>query len=75
MTDLTAFDYIWLHLTTFTYNVYDTLIERLATDIAETVLQQSKVQQVQVQLRKLTPPLPDFSGSIQIEITKTKSDL
>jgi dihydroneopterin aldolase len=50
------------------------LIERLATDIAETVLQQSKVQQVQVQLRKLTPPIPDFSGSIQIEITKTQSE-
>ncbi|MGB3535904.1 MAG: dihydroneopterin aldolase [Microcoleaceae cyanobacterium] len=52
---------------------YD-LIERLTSDIAETLLQQSKVQQVKVQLRKLTPPIPDFSGSIQIEITKIKSD-
>ena len=50
------------------------LIERLATDIAETLLQQSKVPQVKVQLRKLTPPIPDFSGSIQIEITKTQEE-
>ena len=48
------------------------LIERLATDIADTLLQQSKVQKVRVQLRKLTPPIPDFSGSIQVEITKAK---
>jgi dihydroneopterin aldolase len=51
------------------------LVERLTSDIAETLLQQSKVQQVTVQLRKLTPPIPDFSGSIQIEMTRNKLNL
>ena len=46
------------------------LVERLATEIADTLLQQLKAEQITVQLRKLSPPIPDFSGSIQIEITR-----
>lgn len=48
------------------------LIERLATEIADTLLQRLSVEQITVQLRKLSPPIPDFSGSIQIEITRQK---
>lgn len=51
-------------------------IERLATAIAETTLisQQSKpvVEQVQVRLTKLNPPIPDFTGQVTVEITRRR---
>ncbi|MEB3336563.1 MAG: dihydroneopterin aldolase [Leptolyngbyaceae bacterium] len=48
------------------------LIERLATAIAEAILQFEPIQQVQVHLTKLAAPIPDFGGKITIEITRTR---
>lgn len=48
------------------------LIERLATAIAQLILQSDKVTQVQVRLSKPAAPIPDFSGKITIEITRSK---
>jgi 7,8-dihydroneopterin aldolase/epimerase/oxygenase len=48
------------------------LIERLATVIAEAVLAYPQVQQVKVCLTKVTPPIPDFSGQVQVEIVRSK---
>ncbi len=49
------------------------LVERLATDIAETLLDQPLVESVRVLLTKLAPPIPDFGGNIKIDITKNKN--
>ncbi|MCG9890778.1 MAG: dihydroneopterin aldolase [Thermosynechococcaceae cyanobacterium MS004] len=48
------------------------LIERLATVIAEAVLAYPQVHQVRVCLTKMTPPIPDFSGQVQVEIVRSK---
>ncbi|ERT07611.1 dihydroneopterin aldolase [Lyngbya aestuarii BL J] len=48
------------------------LVERLASEIAQALLQQPLVQQVRVQLTKPNPPIPDFGGQIQIDITRTR---
>ena len=42
------------------------LVERLATVIAEAV-------QVKVHLIKVAPPIPNFSGQIQVEIVRDQS--
>jgi 7,8-dihydroneopterin aldolase/epimerase/oxygenase len=47
------------------------LVERLATVIAEAVLADPRVEQVKVCLIK-KPPIPDFSGQIQVEILRSK---
>lgn len=49
------------------------LVERLASAIAQALFQQPLVQQVRVQLTKPNPPIPDFGGQIQIDITRTRS--
>ena len=52
-----------------------TLLERLATAIADTVLSPtspSPVQQVQVRLCKPAAPIPDFGGAIVIDITRSR---
>jgi 7,8-dihydroneopterin aldolase/epimerase/oxygenase len=49
------------------------LVERLATVIAEAVLTYPEVMQVKVHLIKVAPPIPDFSGQIQVEIVRAKS--
>jgi 7,8-dihydroneopterin aldolase/epimerase/oxygenase len=49
------------------------LVERLATAIAEAVLTDPEVMQVKVHLIKVAPPIPDFSGQIQVEIVRAKS--
>ncbi len=48
------------------------LVERLAAEIATALLEQPLVQQVRVQLTKPNPPIPDFGGQIQIDITRNK---
>ncbi|PSB03818.1 dihydroneopterin aldolase [Merismopedia glauca] len=48
------------------------LIERLASAIAESVLEFPQVKQVQVRLTKVAPPIPDFTGKISIEIVRTQ---
>lgn len=54
------------------------LLERLATAIAELLLssptpnpQPPLIQQVQVAVTKLTAPIPDFSGQVTVEITRS----
>lgn len=49
------------------------LVERLATVIADAVLAYPMVEQVKVCLIK-KPPIPDFSGQIQVEILRSKGD-
>jgi dihydroneopterin aldolase len=50
-------------------------VERLAATIADSILASSdRVVQVQVVLSKPAAPIPDFGGSISIELTKTKSN-
>jgi dihydroneopterin aldolase len=46
------------------------LIEKLAEAIAQSVLTADAVEQVQVRLTKLTPPIPNFSGRVSVEITR-----
>ena len=49
-----------------------TLLERLATVIAEKILTFDRISQVQVRLIKPAAPIPDFDGRIVIEIEKSK---
>jgi 7,8-dihydroneopterin aldolase/epimerase/oxygenase len=49
------------------------LIEKLATEIADLMLRSRQLQQVKVRLTKLNPPIPDFGGSVTVEITRTLS--
>lgn len=45
-------------------------MERLASEIAQALLEQPLVEEVRVQLTKPHPPIPDFGGQIQIDITR-----
>ncbi|NJR39577.1 MAG: dihydroneopterin aldolase [Leptolyngbyaceae cyanobacterium CSU_1_4] len=47
------------------------LLESAAERIAAIVLTADRVQQVQVRLTKLVPPIPDFSGTITVEVTRS----
>ena len=49
------------------------LVEKLATAIAEDILQLELVEKVRVQLSKLAAPIPDFGGRITIDITRQRS--
>lgn len=51
------------------------LIETLAETIAQSILASPVIQQVQVRLTKLTPPIPNFSGSITVELTRPSLEL
>ncbi|WP_071516470.1 dihydroneopterin aldolase [Geitlerinema sp. PCC 9228] len=46
------------------------LIERLAGAIADAVLESPQVQQANVRVTKLAPPIPDFGGRITIELNR-----
>jgi 7,8-dihydroneopterin aldolase/epimerase/oxygenase len=46
------------------------LVEKLATVIAEAILQLDRVRQVRVQLSKPAAPIPNFTGKITIDITR-----
>jgi len=53
------------------------LLERLADAIADAILHPTyptslAVHQVQVCLTKLTPPIPDFSGNVTIELVRKR---
>jgi dihydroneopterin aldolase len=52
-----------------------TLIEKLAETIAQSILTSAPIQQVQVRLTKPTPPIPNFSGSITVELTRPSVEL
>ena len=48
------------------------LVEKLADTIADAILQMNLVEKVRVRLVKPAPPIPDFGGQIQIDITRSK---
>ncbi len=48
------------------------LIEKLVETIATKILETESVDKVQVRLVKVSPPIPDFSGSIKLEITRSR---
>jgi dihydroneopterin aldolase len=47
------------------------LIEKLAETIANKILETESLSQVQVRLAKVSPPIPDFSGKVSIEILRS----
>ncbi|OIP77696.1 MAG: ribonuclease H [Oscillatoriales cyanobacterium CG2_30_44_21] len=47
------------------------LIERLAGAIADSLLEDSKISQVEVKVIK-HPPIPNFQGSVTVEITRSR---
>ncbi|MBD2464860.1 dihydroneopterin aldolase [Oscillatoria sp. FACHB-1407] len=49
------------------------LIERLVEAIAEVFLQEEQVEQVQVKLTKVSPPIPDFTGQVSVEILRSRN--
>ncbi|MEM9504742.1 MAG: dihydroneopterin aldolase [Cyanobacteria bacterium P01_E01_bin.43] len=52
------------------------LIESVVSEIAKTVLQSDdRLAQVTVKLTKLTPPVPNFTGNVTVEITRDRSHL
>lgn len=52
------------------------LVETVASEIAKVILQSDdRLNQVTVRLTKLTPPVPDFSGNITVEIQRDRSHL
>lgn len=52
------------------------LVEALASEIARIVLQRDeRLSQITVKLTKLTPPVPDFTGTIAVEITRDRAHL
>jgi len=46
-------------------------VERLAGAIAQALLDLSVCPQVRVRLTKLSPPIPNFNGSITVELTRS----
>ncbi|MGJ3250613.1 MAG: dihydroneopterin aldolase [Elainellaceae cyanobacterium] len=50
------------------------LLERLAGAIADIAFRADKVDRVHVRLTKLSPPIPDFGGTISVEITRPAGD-
>ena len=52
------------------------LIEALASEIAKAVLQtDERLVQITTRLTKLAAPIPDFTGSIAVEIVRDRSHL
>lgn len=49
------------------------LIERLATEIINYLLNYAEISRVDLQLTKEAAPIPDFSGRITIELTRSRS--
>jgi len=46
------------------------LVEKLASAIADALLELDRVERVQVRLSKPAAPIPDFGGTITIDITR-----
>ncbi|MEM9137191.1 MAG: dihydroneopterin aldolase [Cyanobacteria bacterium P01_F01_bin.42] len=51
------------------------LIETLAVDILDQILKLDNVCAVQIQLTKENPPIPNFSGSVTVQIRRTKNQM
>lgn len=50
-----------------------TLLERLATEIANGLLESQMIERVQVRLTKPAAPIPDFTGQVAIELTRQRT--
>lgn len=50
------------------------LVEKLATAIADAILELEPVTKVRVQLSKPAAPIPDFGGKITIDITRPTTE-
>ncbi len=50
------------------------LIERLVGAIADSILEDAKIEQVEVRVIK-HPPIPNFQGSVAVEIVRSRSQL
>ncbi len=48
------------------------LVEKLASAIADSILKLDMVQKVKVRLSKPSAPIPDFGGRITIDITRSR---
>lgn len=48
------------------------LVERLTEAIAQHLLTAEQVEQVQVRLTKVSPPIPNFTGSVIVDITRRR---
>ncbi|WP_299493742.1 dihydroneopterin aldolase [Acaryochloris sp. IP29b_bin.137] len=49
------------------------LLERLAANIAEHLLNYTILQTIGIRLTKVAAPIPDFSGRITVELTRNRS--
>lgn len=50
------------------------LVEKLASAIADALLELEPITQVRVQLSKPAAPIPDFGGKITIDITRKRTE-
>lgn len=48
------------------------LIEKLAAEIVQLILDSGKIEEVRVRLTKLAPPIANFTGSVSVEITRSQ---
>ncbi|MDB9524712.1 dihydroneopterin aldolase [Oscillatoria sp. CS-180] len=52
------------------------LIEAVASELAKAILRtDERLSEVTVKLTKLSPPVPNFSGSVTLEITRDRAHL
>ncbi|MGB7414104.1 MAG: dihydroneopterin aldolase [Thermosynechococcaceae cyanobacterium] len=51
------------------------LIEKLASEIATQALTHPQIQQIQVRLTKLAPPIPNYTGNITVELMRSQPHL
>lgn len=49
------------------------LLERLAAELANRVMDYPQVQRVGLRLTKVAAPIPDFTGEITIELRRSRS--
>ncbi|NEP43855.1 MAG: dihydroneopterin aldolase [Okeania sp. SIO2H7] len=50
------------------------LIEKLAGEVARAILEFELVEKVDVKLTKVSAPIPDFDGTIAIELSRSKGE-
>lgn len=51
------------------------LIEKLASQILDDIMKQHQIiTQVQITLTKPNPPIPDFAGTVSVEMTRVRSE-
>jgi 7,8-dihydroneopterin aldolase/epimerase/oxygenase len=48
------------------------LIEQLAQAIADEILEDEIIHQVRVKLTKLAAPIPDFGGTVSVDIVRSR---